>query len=195
MTTAMTYVRRYRMEFDFTIASLPHAVLPDGYRWLSWEQELVERHAQAMRDSFHDELDGRVFPCLGEYAGCLNLMQEIVRQKTFLPETTWLITRDWEGHDLGEPVLPADCGTIQGLGPTGSVGSVQNVGVVAEHRGMGLGRALVLKALHGFRQARRRRVSLEVTASNSPAIELYKSVGFRLARTMYKSIAMEAAIV
>jgi ribosomal protein S18 acetylase RimI-like enzyme len=56
---------------------------------------------------------------------------------------------------------------------------------------MGLGRALVLKSLHGFRRAGMQRVYLEVTAENTPAVELYRSIGFRLKRTMFKSVEFE----
>jgi ribosomal protein S18 acetylase RimI-like enzyme len=87
--------------------------------------------------------------------------------------------------------IPEDCGTIQGLGPTEVVGSIQNVGVVPEHRGLGLGRALVLKSLEGFALARRRRIVLEVTATNRPAVELYRSIGFRTVRTMYRTTIFE----
>ena len=43
------------------------------------------------------------------------------------------------------------------------------------------------RTLHGFRAAGLRRVYLEVTAENTPAVELYRSVGFRVIRTMYKA--------
>src|SRR5438876_101155 len=79
-------------------------------------------------------------------------------------------------------------GTIQGVVQTGQWGAVQNVGVAPEHRGRGLGRALVLKSLSGFRTAGVPRVYLEVTARNTAAVQLYRSLGFRLARTTYKAV-------
>ena len=36
------------------------------------------------------------------------------------------------------------------------------------------------------------RVSLEVTANNAAAVELYRSVGFRATRTMYRSVDYDA---
>jgi hypothetical protein len=115
-------------------------------------------------------------------------MSEISEQNSFLPDSTWLITRRGD-----EGCEPDDCGTIQGLKQRRRVGSVQNVGVVPTHRGLGLGRALVVKSLHGFRKAGLRHVSLEVTADNAPAIELYKSIGFRVTRTMYKAVDVQPA--
>jgi ribosomal protein S18 acetylase RimI-like enzyme len=182
----MSYIRRFRMDIDLVSARLPQPVLPDGYRWLAWDSLLVNRHASVKYYSFRDEIDSRVFPCLGDFSGCKRLMQEIVRQDTFLADATWLITCDTVG--FGEV---ADCGTIQGLGHSRSLGAVQNVGVVPQHRGLGLGRALVLKALHGFRSAGLERVYLEVTGENTPAVDLYRSIGFSLVRTMYKALERE----
>ena len=62
-------------------------------------------------------------------------------------------------------------------------------------RGQGLGRSLVLKNLAGFRDVGLERVYLEVTAENLPAVSLYDSLGFRLVRTMYKAVKVEAARV
>ena len=46
----------------------------------------------------------------------------------------------------------------------------------------------MLKALAGFRAAGLRRVYLEVTAQNVRAVRLYRVLGFRLARTMFKQV-------
>ncbi len=58
---------------------------------------------------------------------------------------------------------------------------------MAEHRGKGLGRALVLKALHGFYHNGAKRARLEVTADNEVAVNLYEKLGFRKARVVYRS--------
>ena len=79
------------------------------------------------------------------------------------------------------------CGTIQGICRTGDrKGSVQNFGVVPEHRGRGLGTVLLQKSLEGFRAAGVFRVTLEVTAKNQDAQRLYQRLGFRRLRTVYK---------
>lgn len=186
----LTYFRRYRMEIDFLQTALPVPVLPEGYVWGSWSTSLIDRHALVKYLSFRAEVDSRVFPCLGQVEGCRRLMREIAGQKSFLPGTTWLIS-----HPRGDLAAPIDCGTIQGLTAARFLGAIQNVGVTPEHRGMGLGRALVLQALHGFRAARLRRVYLEVTADNLPAVELYRSIGFCVLRTMYKAVEAEPALI
>jgi ribosomal protein S18 acetylase RimI-like enzyme len=49
----------------------------------------------------------------------------------------------------------------------------------------------VLKSLEGFDLARRQRIVLEVTATNQPAVDLYRSIGFRVVRTMYRTAIFE----
>lgn len=185
MSTRLHYFKRYRMEIDLANTPISPAVLPDGYAWNEWDEVDIERHALAKHRSFRDERDAEVFPSLGEYYGCVRLMHEISQQDSFLGPATWLIVCRNSGG------IPEDCGTIQGLGPTPVTGSIQNVGVVREHRGLGLGRALVLKSLEGFKFAGRQRVVLEVTATNLPAVELYRSIGFRTVRTMYRTTVFE----
>ena len=179
-----TYFRRFRMDIDLTRVSLPQPELPEDYRWLPWQTRLLQRHSLTKYNCFRSEIDSQVFPSLGDYMGCWRLMREITRQRSFLASATWLLTyapprlteREW-----------MDCGTIQGLKQSVQTGAIQNVGITPVHRGLGLGRALVLKALWGFRQARVQRVYLEVTADNEPAVNLYYSLGFQLVRTMYRS--------
>jgi len=60
--------------------------------------------------------------------------------------------------------------------------------VIPSHRGIGLGRALVHRTLAGFQEAGLRRAYLEVTAENNAAVQLYRSLGFRRAKTLYKAV-------
>ena len=162
--------------------------LPSGYRWKEWNSADIERHALTKFRSFRDELDSEVFSCLGEYFGCLRLMNEISRQEAFLAPATWLLSYTDEAGS------PQDCGTIQGIAVSDQLGSIQNIGIVPEHRNLGLGRALLAKSLEGFRLARIKRVVLEVTANNSVAVGLYRSLGFRVLRTMYRASPIEETV-
>jgi len=180
-----TYYKRFRMELNLNRADIPEPVLPDGYEWSAWNwhPDFVDRHAWAKSLSFHDEVDSRVFPCLANFVGCRRLMSEIIATDTFLPAASWLLV--CTNSITGEP---EDCGTIQGIVQPGYLGAIQNVGVSAAHRGLGLGRALVLKSLLGFQQARMTRVYLDVTAQNHPAVRLYRTIGFRTVETSYKAV-------
>ena len=173
--------KRYRMQIDLKPTSPKPVRLPEGYRWLPWRSLLLERHAQIKWRAFREDLDGKVFSCLGEAAGCMALMKEIVGQSAFCPAATWMVVFQ------PEPDWPAvDCGTIQGVTRSGGVGSIQNVGVIPEHRGLGLGRALVLQALQGFVQVGMGISVLEVTADNEAAVKLYQTMGFRTIQVLYR---------
>lgn len=173
---AITYYKRFRMEADLD-GPAPPAALPPGFRWAAWDDGLIEVHAEVKYLSFREEVDAHVFPCLGDRQGCTRLMREIRRKPGFLPAATWLIA----GPD-------GFCGTIQGVVDRGPIGAIQNVGVVPAYRNLGLGRALVRRALAGFRGAGLRRVYLEVTADNGGAVCVYRQVGFRKAKTLYKAV-------
>jgi ribosomal protein S18 acetylase RimI-like enzyme len=173
---AISYYKRFRMEIDLDVPR-PPAVLPPTFRWVPWEEALLEQHATVKYRCFREEIDAHVFPCLGDLDGCRRLMREIRRKPGFLPGATWLVAG---------PTGP--CGTIQGVIDRGPIGAIQNVGVVPEYRGKGLGQALLRRSLDGFHRAGLRRVYLEVTAENAGAVLLYRTVGFRRAKTLYKAV-------
>jgi len=173
---AITYYKRFRMEVELDGLG-PPSRLPPQCRFVRWEESLIDQHAEVKFLSFREELDALVFPCLGDRYGCQRLMREIRRKPGFLPDATWLIGCP-EGF----------CATIQGVVDRGMSGSIQNVGVVPAYRGLGLGRALVRQALAGFRRAGVDRVFLEVTAENAGAIRMYRELGFRKAKTLYRAV-------
>ena len=173
---ATTYYKRLRMEIELARADEPIA-LPAPFRWTAWNESLLDQHAEVKYRCFRDEIDSRLFPCLGDRQGCRRLMREIRRKPGFLPEATWLIADD-EGY----------CGTIQGVIDRGPIGAIQNVGVIARYRGLGLGRSLVRQSLQGFASAGLSRAYLEVTAENPNAVMLYRALGFFRAKTIYKAV-------
>lgn len=174
---SITYFKRFRMEVDLEprVEEVPD--LPPGFFWVPWSPGLLFYHAQVKYRCFAQELDSTIFPCLGEREGCQRLMQDISSRRGFLPEATWLVGSS-EGY----------VATIQGVIDHHPVGMIQNVGVIAEYRGLGIGTALVFKALAGFRSVGLRRGMLEVTAQNNVAVRLYRRIGFRRARTVYKAV-------
>jgi ribosomal protein S18 acetylase RimI-like enzyme len=173
---SLAYFKRFRMEIGlYDPPAMP--TLPDGYFWVPWDESLIEHHAEVKFHSFREEIDAAVFPSLSHRPGCLSLMCEIRKRRDFVPEATWLIA-------CGDGC----CGTVQGIRERTGVGAIQNVGVTPEHRGKGIGSALVLQALHGFRRAGLGKAVLEVTAQNESAIQLYRKLGFRFRKTVYKTV-------
>lgn len=60
---------------------------------------------------------------------------------------------------------------------------VGDLSVGPTHRGRGLGRLLLIHALHAYREAGHTRTGLTVTAQNAAAYNLYRAVGFQVERT------------
>jgi GNAT superfamily N-acetyltransferase len=177
----LTYFKRFRMEIDLD-RDLSAPEVPLGYCLIPWRADLLAAHAEAKYHSFRNGIDSNVFACLGEHEGCLRLMREISQKEGFLPGATWLVATD--GFDQ-----PFEyCGTIQGIRDRSGLGAIQNLGTTPEHRSQGLGRALMMAGLAGFRAAGLRRAYLEVTAQNESAIRLYRRIGFHKVRTVYKAV-------
>jgi len=198
------YFKRYRMDLALaagglalapTAGGFPAAAgeMPPGYRLVPWHDGLIDAHARTKFRSFRSEIDAVVFPCLGDLEGCRRLMREIRGKGGFLPGATWLIARSRilpPGADRQSP-QPAEvewCGTIQGVIDSSGAGSIQNIGIVPGHRGLGLGSVLIAQAVRSFAAQGLERVSLEVTADNVRAVNLYQRLGFRRAKTIYKVV-------
>lgn len=160
------------------LASLPPIIgLPDGFAFLAWREEYLTYHADLIHQSFRDELDSLLFPVFRSEDGCRNLMEVLRFQSPFCAEASWMI------RGINGPV-----GAIQGILESSWIGAIQNLAILPEHRHIGLGRALLLKAMEGFRSIGLQQVSLEVSARNENAIKLYRSVGFRSRQTFYRTI-------
>ena len=174
---AMTYYKRFRMEIDLdgAIAAPP---LPRSFVWVPWEDSLLEEHAEVKYLSFLGEVDAYVFPCLGDRFGCRRLMCEIRRKPGFLPGATWLVA--CSGGYVG---------TVQGVMDQGPIGAIQNVGVLPALSRARAGPGPGSPGPGRICQAGLHRAYLEVTAENGAAIQLYRNVGFRRAKTLYKAVS------
>jgi predicted GNAT family acetyltransferase len=177
----ISYFKRYKMEVD--LHNLPPVQFPPQYRCAAWSADLLNTHAEVLYSCFQQEVDANVFASLSSHVGCLSLMTELSRKPNFMPDSTWLLVGS------GGP-----CGTVQGVRERKGLGAIQNLGITASHRGQGLGEALLLQALHGFRRWGLAQAMLEVTAQNETAIRLYRRVGFRRAKTVYKAVPAPRAL-
>ena len=182
MQSGTMYFKRFRMERDLQLPLPSVPALPAGLTWQAWRDELLETHALVKFQSFCGELDGMIFPNLGCHDGCQRLMREIAGKSGFRPEATWLIM------DGDKP-----CGTIQGVRELPGCGAIQNIGVHPAYRGRGLASALLVQAMWGFRRLGYHKATLEVTAQNEAAVRIYRRLGFRRRRTLYKTVDPIAA--
>ena len=189
------YIKRFRMELDLRRWQRPRIELPIDYRLIAWHPSILQAHAEVKHSSFRDEIDAQVFPCLGELEGCERLMAEIEAKEGFLPEGTWLAEYIGIGHTgIGHAGIgqspPEPCGTIQAVRTHKGKASIQNIGVAPYHRSRGIGTALILASLLGLHHLGIRSVYLEVTAENEGAVRLYRQLGFRTVRTLYKAVEL-----
>jgi [ribosomal protein S18]-alanine N-acetyltransferase len=178
---SITYFKRFRMELRLDRYTGIDRTLQPGFQLVAWTPKLLLDHADVKFESFREEIDAHVFPCLAELDGCRNLMREIAGRKDFVPAATWLVCRDSDFSNVIHPI-----GTIQGLRSGQREGAIQNIGVHPDFRGMGIGTALIDSAIVGFRLIGCRTVHLEVTVQNTAAIRLYERLGFRKVETLFK---------
>ena len=169
-----TYVKRLRMEASLRrFAEVPH--LPRGFEFIPWEPDLLDAHAEVKWICFRDTVDACIFPNLGRLDGCIYLMRTIADHSGFVPEAAWLV----HGPD-------GFCGCVQGIRGLRRKGMIQNLGVLADCRGRGIGRALLTASLLGFRAAGVSAAQLEVCARNTHAVRLYHEMGFLVRKTLYR---------
>lgn len=169
------------MQFDLITQQIPDPQCSSDITFAEWGEKLTSMHALCKWESFRREMDVNVFPCLGERDGCKRLMRDISQKDAFVPEATWLAV----GQDSNPKNLIA-VGTIQGLRSNATHGAIQNIGVIPNFRGRGVGRELIRRALHGFQSQGCRYVTLEVTVHNLGAIKLYESIGFQKSEVVFK---------
>lgn len=174
------YFKRYRMELDLRLPR-PPIELPRGFHWLPWDIGLLELHSRVKFHCFAGETDAEVFPSLSHLCGCRDLMTAIVGRPGFCPGATWLV--------VGKDGCVA---TVQGLLDSNRFGGIQNLGVLSDFRGLGIGRAILLKALVGFAAVGARRAFLEVTAKNEAAVRMYRQIGFKAYKTIYREVEVRA---
>jgi mycothiol synthase len=173
-----TYVQRLRMEAPLRRVQPP--VPPSGIVLRPWDPELIDAHAEVKWLAFRDTVDAAIFPNLGRLDGCIQLMRSIVDHDGFVPEATWL-ARGPDGF----------CGCIQGVRSARRTGMIQNLGVVPECQGRGMGKALLAAALQGFRDAGLSMAQLEVSARNAPAVRLYQAAGFVARKSFFRETRAE----
>jgi len=145
------------------LEDLEPILLPEGYelKTFAWGDE--EKWVELMRSIF-PESDWTVEKFKETFAS----------QPQFDPDGLFFIIKEGEyvATALGWFDEPAK----------GDIGRVHWVGVKEEHRGKGLGRAVVLAVLHYLKENGSQKVILDTQEYRKPAIRLYESLGFKRVR-------------
>jgi len=100
------------------------------------------------------------------------------------PET--FIVAEENGEVVGYIMCRIELG-LSNFGFSGLLkkGHIVSVAVLQQHRRKGIGEALVAQALENMRIYNAKQCFLEVRVTNTPAIELYKKLGFEVTRTIH----------
>ncbi len=179
---AILHVRRLQMAFDFSATPLPPLKIPPEFRFVAWRPDLLKIHAEVKYRSFRHDIDGHFFPTFRDFDRCVRLMEAISTSRAFLPDATLLIA----SHSMPDSIMYV--ANIQGMRHSDEVGAIQNVAVLPEFRNRKLGRALVLGGLYGFHKSGMKLVTLEVTAENHHAVQLYEHLGFQTYRDYIRDV-------
>ena len=176
------FVKRNQMVFDFTKTSFVPSQLPPDFWFVEWSASLLKPHADVLHRSFRNDSDGAVFTTFRQYNHCLRLIETLSHSPNFLPKATLLIAYG-DPQNIFEYVA-----NIQGLKLSDDVGAIQNVAVLPEYRRRGIGQTLVHAALQGFQSTGVKRVTLEATTDNLPAVNMYHRIGFTTFRVYFREI-------
>jgi ribosomal protein S18 acetylase RimI-like enzyme len=154
-TGHMECLHLQKMNLDF----LPETVVPRSYHVRTFQEGDKESWTRIM-----DRVFGQ------EYKFWNHQIGELVGNREFDPGSIVFVERE------GRPVGTASALITEHEGEP--AGFVHMVGVVAEHRGKGLGRLLVLRVLHYFMEKGYTEVYLDTQHHRVSAIKLYRSLGF-----------------
>lgn len=99
------------------------------------------------------------------------------------PET--FVVAEEDGEVVGYIMCRIETGlSIFGFHGLIKKGHIVSVAVLPQHRRKGVGQALVTMAMENMRFYKAKQCFLEVRTSNTPAIDLYKKLGFQVSRTI-----------
>ena len=100
------------------------------------------------------------------------------------PET--FLVAEENGEVMGYIMCRMELG-LSNFGFSGLIkkGHIVSVAVLPQYRNKGIGQALVTEAMEGMRLYNAKQCFLEVRTTNTPAVNLYKKLGFKITRTIH----------
>jgi ribosomal protein S18 acetylase RimI-like enzyme len=173
----MPPLRRLVLQIDLRSIHLPVAMLPLRFGWEAWRDDRASAHAAILYEGFRDGIDAAYMPALSTLEGCHDLITATSHHHDFVPEATWMAVQ------FGQRNVSLPVSSIQVIGSPSRAARIQNLTVIPEVRGRGIARATLIRCLRSCRSLGYDLVELEVTAINTPAVELYRSLGFTLRRS------------
>lgn len=173
LMTRNGFTNHPRILMSLSVEKIPpnQAALPRCYSLRPLLRGEERNLAELLVDLNRGGLDTIIFPFFQSVEGTKNFVQ------TFMSQTNQGCHQvlEYKGIPVGVCLVePQDPKTA----------FISEVGLILQHRGKGLGRALLTHTLHSIRsiEPQVEKICLAVTEENSPALGLYKSMGFGVER-------------
>jgi len=141
-----------------------------------WTEQDYQHSASVITSAYRSHVDSEINDQYRTLSGSLRFLNNIIRFPgcgTFDPESSF-VALNRKSRALVGIIL---CSRVRY-----DTGHVTQVCVLPEYRGYGLGKALIAASVKNLTQRKFCGLSLTVTEANSPAVELYKRLGFETRR-------------
>jgi ribosomal protein S18 acetylase RimI-like enzyme len=169
-----------RLFMEYDMAGGPGRVAVDGNReplpeyidLAGWSAPFYQAAAELIHSSYVNHIDALINDQYRSLHGSLRFLHNIVRFPgcgVFEADASWVL-RDKRTDTLAGMVL---CSRV-----SSDVAHITQVCVAEPYRGHGLGRTLLEHCMAHLAATGFSGITLTVTASNVPAVKLYKDVGF-----------------
>lgn len=142
-----------------------------------WDDEMFDRAAHIIHRSYRDEDDRLINSQYRTEQGCGELLG-VLTGHVWCGEFLANVSRIATSRVSGRPI-----GVLIALRIAPGVGHIGQISILPEYQGLGAGRRLIAAAVAEFTRLNFKNVSLAVTDSNSRALRLYESCGFKAIHT------------
>jgi ribosomal protein S18 acetylase RimI-like enzyme len=142
----------------------------------NWMESDFQAAAQLITNAYLGHIDSEINDQYRTVGGSLRFLNNIVRFPgcgVFDPSSSLVAVSRITGGMAGLLL----CSRVRD-----DVGHVTQVCLLPEHRGRSLGRALMMQCCRNLRKQRFSELTLTVTQANTPAVDLYKRMGFETRR-------------
>ena len=141
-----------------------------------WTEQDYQPSAAVITSAYRNHVDSEINDQYRTLSGSLRFLNNIIRFPgcgTFDAESSFVAVNT-RNHSLAGVIL---CSRVRY-----DTGHVTQICVLPEHRGLGLGKALLAATVRNLTQRKFSALSLTVTEANSPAVDLYARLGFEQKR-------------
>ena len=151
--------------------------LPNGYKIEPWMEEKIRGFGYILKQAFTFTSELAVYPELSSSEGTINMVDEWSDLDGFLPEASFLVTKN------SEPVAMV----LSSRTPASVFGQIYVVAVSPKHRRLGIGSHMVQSVLVEFQRLGLKHATLFLNSSNRRATRFFQKLGFKVdGKAIYK---------